>query len=130
MKTMSATDRRAAARGGVSAMHASHGPLESCILLHATQHQTAHWSFPPISPRSRVKPEKNEGTPIFGPRDQRCSDRLDLPPKLIQLLCDFSGLVSLARKGPRRQIAERRVRPSGIIVVPPTFDSVSGVVQR
>jgi len=55
---------------------------------------------------------------------------MDLPPKLIQLLCDFSGLVSLARKGSRRQIAERRVRPSGIIVVPPTFDSISGVVQR
>ena len=35
---------------------------------------------------------------------------VDLPPKLVQLLCDFSGLVSLAREGPRRQIAERRVR--------------------
>ena len=55
---------------------------------------------------------------------------LDLPPKLVQLLCDFSGLVSLAREGSRRQITERRVRPSGIIVVPPTFDSVSGVVHR
>ena len=72
---------------------------------------------------------------LRGPRSlvHRISDFLtavDLPPKLVQLLCDFSGLVSLARKGPRRQIAERRVRPSGIIVVPPTFDSVSGVVHR
>ena len=55
---------------------------------------------------------------------------LDLPPKLIQFLCDFSGLWSLARKGPRRQIAERRVRPSGIVVVPPTFEPGSGVVHR
>ena len=55
---------------------------------------------------------------------------LDLPQKLAQLLCDFSGLVSLAREGPRRQITERRVRPSGVVVLSPTFDPVSGVVHR
>ena len=55
---------------------------------------------------------------------------LDLPPKLVQLLCDFSGLVSLAREGPRRQITERRVRPSGVVVLSPTFDPVAGVVHR
>ena len=55
---------------------------------------------------------------------------LDLPPKLIQFLCDFSGLVSLAREGPRRQITERRVRPSGVVVLSPTFDPISGVVHR
>ena len=41
----------------------------------------------------------------------------------------FSGLVSLAREGPRRQIAERRVRPSGVVVLSPTFDPISGVVH-
>ena len=55
---------------------------------------------------------------------------MDLPPKLIQLLCDFSGLVSLAREGVRPQITKHQVRPSGIIVVPPTFEPVSGVMHR
>ncbi len=54
---------------------------------------------------------------------------LDLPPKLIQVLGDFSGLVSLAREGSRRQIPERRMRPSGIVVVLLTFGPVSGVVH-
>ena len=51
-------------------------------------------------------------------------------PNLVQLLCDFSGLVSLAREGSRRQITECRVRPSGVVVLSPIFDSVSGVVHR
>lgn len=70
------------------------------------------------------------GSPKIEPRRRRFLADLDLPPKLVQLLCDFSGLVSLAHKGPRRQIPERRVRPSGVVVLSPIFDPVSGVVQR
>ena len=87
--------------------------------------------LPPIKrSTSRVSFLVHGPAPEVDPVSMRFFWPLDLPPKLAQLLCDFSGLVSLAREGPRRQITERRVRPSGVVVLSPTFDPVSGVVHR
>ena len=55
---------------------------------------------------------------------------LDFTPSLVRASCDLSGWFQLGRKGARRQVSERRVRPFFVVVDPPVGDALTGVSHR
>jgi hypothetical protein len=79
-------------------------------------------------PRKAAQPTPSNGLPHVGDPGVMLIQRwLDLPPYVIQGLCNFPGLVSLSGEGARGQAAERHMGPDLIVISPPVFDSLPGV---